>query len=154
MRSRLTGGLALAAVLSAGVAAGCGGGGDHLTRAEFDKQGNAICKKGNQEINKAARSAFVVKSKKKPSGPPGAAQFKKFADDTLIPNVQSQIDQIRDLNPPSADEDQVNAILDAAQSALDKAKKDPTLLENNKNTPFKKANKLANAYGLTVCASS
>jgi hypothetical protein len=148
MRSRLSGGLLLTAVLSVGVVTvGCGGGGDHLTKAQFDTQGDAICKKGNQEINKAAKQVFSNQTA------PSKAQFEKFANDTLIPNVQSQIDQLNDLNPPSGDEDQVKAITDEAQAALDKAKKDPTLLENNKNDPFKKANQLAKQYGLTVCGS-
>jgi hypothetical protein len=146
MRSRLSGGLLLTAVLSVGVVAvGCGGGGDHLTKAEFDTQGNAICKKGNQEINKAANQVFS-------SQQPSQAQIDKFTNGTLIPSVQSQIDQLRDLNPPSAAEDQVNAILDEAQSALDKVKKDPTLVQGNSD-PFKKANELAKQYGLTTCGS-
>jgi hypothetical protein len=47
----------------------------------------------------------------------------------------------------------VNAIVDSAQSALDKAKADPTvLLQNNpKNDPFAQSNQLTNAYGLTAC---
>jgi len=149
MRSSLYGGLISAAVLAAAVvAAGCGGGSDDLTKAEFDKQANAICKKGNQEIDKAANSVFTTKQA------PSKADFEKFANDTLIPSVQKQIDQISDLNPPSADEDQVNAIVDEAQSALDQVKKDPTILENEKADPFKKANQLANAYGMNVCGQS
>jgi len=146
MRSRLSGGLLLTAILSVGVVAvGCGGGSDHLTKAEFTTQGNAICKKGNQEINKAANQVFT-------SQKPSQAQIDKFTNGTLIPSVQSQIDQLRDLNPPSADEDQVNAIIDDAQSALDKVKKDPTLVQGNSD-PFKKANQLAKQYGLATCGS-
>ena len=47
----------------------------------------------------------------------------------------------------------MNAILDEAQSALDRGKKDPTLLASQKNDPFNKANQLAKNYGLTVCGS-
>jgi hypothetical protein len=146
MRSRLSGGLLLTAILSVGVvAAGCGGGGDNLTKAAFTTQGNAICKKGNQEINKGANQVFTGQK-------PSQAQIDKFTNDTLIPSVQSEIDQLNDLNPPSADEDRVNAILDEAQSALDKVKKDPTLVQGNSD-PFKKANQLAKDYGLQVCGS-
>jgi hypothetical protein len=145
MRSSLYGGLVLTAILSLGlVAAGCGGGDDNLTKAEFLKQGNAICKKGNDQIDKAAEQTF---GKKRPS----EAELNTFANDTLIPVVETEIDGIRDLNPPSADEDQVNAIVDEAQSALDRGKEDPTLLTNEKSDPFKKANQLANDYGLTEC---
>jgi hypothetical protein len=146
MSSRLSGGLLLTAILSVGVVVvGCGGGSDHLTKAQFDTQGNAICKKGNQEINKAANQVFTSKR-------PSQAQIDKWTNGTLIPSVQSQIDQLRDLNPPSADEAQVNAILDEAQTALDKVKKDPTLVQGNSD-PFKKANQLAKQYGLATCGS-
>ena len=146
MRSSLYGGLVFVAILSVGlVALGCGGGEDHLTKAEFLQQGNAVCKKGNDQIDKAGKQLFG--NKKKPS----KADLNKFANDTLIPVVQTEIDGIGDLNPPSADEDQVNAIVDEAEAALDKGKADTTLLTSNKSDPFKKANKLANDYGLTEC---
>jgi hypothetical protein len=133
------------ALLAAGLlAAGCGGGDDDLTKAEFVNQADAICKKGNQEIDKAAKQVFTSKQA------PSKAQFEKFVNDTLIPNTQSQIDQVRDLNPPSADEDQVNVLLDEAQAGLDKVKQDPTVLEG-KVDPLKKANQLAKDYGLTEC---
>ena len=125
-------------------AAGCGGGGDdNLSKSEFVAQGNAICKKGNAEINTAAKKL------NKNSTP---AQLKSFATDTIVPSVESQISQIRALDEPSADQDQVNAILDEADAALAKVKANPTLITSNAD-PFAKANKKAKAYGLTVCGS-
>jgi hypothetical protein len=148
MRSSLYGGLMLIAILTVGfVAAGCGGGDDNLTKAEFLKQGNEICKKGSQQIDKEAKKVFTSNQE------PSQAEFNKFVTGTVIPSTQGQIDDIRDLNPPSDDEDQVNAILDSAQAALDKTKQDPTLLQGGKNDPFKKTNQLSKAYGLTVCGS-
>ncbi len=50
----------------------------------------------------------------------------------------------------------MQAIVDAAQSALDKAKADPSLLTDqggSRSDPFAEANKLANAYGLDKCGS-
>jgi hypothetical protein len=86
---------------------------------------------------------------------PSQATQEKFATDTIIPNVQQQIDGIEALTPPSGDESQVKAITDAAQSALDKAKSDPTLLTDQGigADPFAQANKLADAYGLDKCGS-
>ena len=147
------------------VLAGCGGGDDtsstsagasgtsgeqgaSLTKSEFLAQGNAICENGNQEIQAAGKKLFTQ------SQPPSAAEQEKFATDTLIPSIQEQIDGIKALTPPAGDEDQVNAITDAAQSALDKAKADPALLtdQGGQSDPFAEANKLANAYGLDKCA--
>ena len=152
MRSSLYGGLAVAAVLTVGlVLAACGSSNNStsttaaLTKPQFLKQGNAICKKGNQQINAAAHKVFG-KNKK-----PSKAEGTKFATGTVIPSVQSQINGVKALGAPTGDEAKVNAIVTSAQAALDKAKKDPSLLISNKSDPFKQSNKLTKAYGLTTC---
>lgn len=159
MRTRIA--IAVAAIAALAIA-GCGGGsstettgasgatgaqGAPLSKSEFLAKGNAICAKGDQEINAAAKKVLG-------QGAPSQADLDKFATSTLIPNIQQQIDGLKALPPPSGDEDQVNAILSAAQSALDKAKQDPSLLtQQGGSDPFAQANKLANAYGLTKCGS-
>jgi hypothetical protein len=137
------------------VAAGCGSSNNDnstttaLTKAEFLKKGNAICKKGNQQINQVANQTFT--KKKYPNGPPPKSVQTKFATDTVIPTVQSQIDQIKALGAPKGDEAQVTAIVTSAQGALDQAKKDPSVLLSNGPGPFEQTNKLSKSYGLTVC---
>jgi hypothetical protein len=157
MRSSVVGWLALLSILAAGLlAAGCGSSKTTtttattaaLTKAEFLKKGNAICKKGNQQIGNVAQQTFSRKKK------PSRAQQIKFTTQTVIPSVQSQINQIRALGAPSGDQAKVNAIVTGAQSALDKAKKNPALLTSNGPGPFKKTNQLATSYGLTVCGSA
>ena len=152
MGSRLTRGMTLAApLILVVVAAGCGSSSKStpaLTKAEFLKKGNAICKKGNDQINKVAQKLFPNRKAR-----PSKAQLNKFATGTLIPSVQSQINGVKALGAPKGDEAKVNAIVTTAQAALDKAKKDPILLTGSKHDPFAKANKLSKAYGLTVCGS-
>lgn len=157
---------ALVAVATAAIAiAGCGGSssttggatgatgatgaqGAPLSKSAFLAKGNAICAKGNQQIQAATKKEF-------PQGQqPSQAELNKFATDTLIPVVQQEIDGIKALPPPSGDEDKVNAIISAAQSALDKGKQDPSTLVSQGSDPFAQANKLANAYGLTKCGSN
>ena len=127
--------------------AGCGGGDDELTKAEFLKQGNAICAKGNKEINQAANKVFTSKQE------PSQAQLNKFAENTLIPSVQGQVDDLRDLNPPSELDDQVSSLLDDAEAALDKGKADPSILTSDKQDPFKDVNQTAEKLGLKACGS-
>jgi hypothetical protein len=151
MRRSQKGAAALAATLGLGlVLAACGGSSDDssLTKAEFVKQGNAVCKKGNQQINKVGKQVFGTNGNHKN---PTQAEQTKFATDTLIPKVQTEIDGIEALGAPKGDQAQVKAIVDSAQTALDKSKADPTILIEGKSDPFAKANKLANAYGLTEC---
>jgi hypothetical protein len=131
-------------LVAALVVSACGGE-DHLSKAEFLKQGNAICAKGNKELSAEGNKVFGA-------GAPSKAEFEKFVNDTLVPNIQGQIDGLDDLSPPADDEDTVNAIVDSAQQALDKVKADPTIVESQSNDTFAAANKLAKDYGLTECA--
>jgi hypothetical protein len=130
----------------------CGSGGETttaaLSRPAFLKQGNAICQKGNDRIRKAAEKEFPHSA-----GKPSQQELDRFASQTVIPNIQSQIDQLGELGVPSGDEEQVEAILNEAQASLDKAKEEPAVMTQNGPGPFAKTDELANAYGLTVCGS-
>ena len=137
------------------VAAGCGSSSSDttasLTKAEFLKQGNAICAAGNKEINAEFEKFFKEKefSKKKQ---PTQAQLEEAAEEIAVPSIRKQIDGIRALGAPSGEEEQVNEIIDAAEEALEEAEEDPAALVNEENgNLFAKANKLTNAYGLTAC---
>jgi hypothetical protein len=77
-----------------------------------------------------------------------------FAKATAIPSIQSQVDQVRKLKPPANDESTVKAIVNTAQSDLDKVKANPALLASNGPDPFADANRLAKAYGMTQCAGN
>jgi hypothetical protein len=128
--------------------AGCGGddegsgSGEPLTKAEFLEQGNAVCAEGNEAIEAAGADLNQ-------NSPP--EEIEAFASETLVPEIQGQIDGLRDLSPPEGDEDQVEAIIDAAQEANDQLEEDPSLVTSNED-PFNEANDLASEYGLEECA--
>ena len=150
MRARFV--VPLAGLIAVLAVAGCGGGDSSsstaaLSKSEFLAQGNTICEKGDKAINEAGKKVFTQ------SQAPSQATQEKFVTDTVIPSIQSQIDAIDALPAPSGDEDQVQAIVDAAQSALDKAKQDPSLItdQSQGSDPFAQANKLTDDYGLTKC---
>ncbi len=155
MRSSLYGGLAFVAILIVGlVLAACGSSNNNststtaaLTKAEFLKKGNAICKKGNQQINQAGKAIFKPKQK------PTSAQLQKFAN-AAETSIQSQINELKALGAPSGDQTKVTAMLATAQVNLSKVKQNPTLLTSNNQHPFAGAAKLLHAYGLTTCAAN
>ena len=119
-----------------------------LTKQEFAQQANQICADGNEEIDEGAQATFS-------EGRPAPEDQEAFFTDTVIPNVQSQIDDIRALTPPEGDEEEVAAIVDSAQSAVDEIEADPAALadieEGGSSDPFAEANKLAEDYGLEEC---
>jgi hypothetical protein len=166
LRSRLFP-VAAIAVAAALTAAGCGGSdtsttssttaagatgasgvGGTVTTSDLSKDqwisaADNVCKQGDDAINQAAQSLGQN---------PSDADLTKFATDTVIPETESQLSQIQELGAPAGDEDQVQAILAAAQQGVDKLKQDPTLvLEKNGGGAFDEANQLAQAYGLQVC---
>jgi hypothetical protein len=147
--------MALLAVLTLAVfAAGCGNGDDSaasITKSEFLAQGNAICKQGNQEID-SDFEAFAKENDLQQNDGLTDAQATEASEEILIPNVQDQVDQIRELGAPDGQEAQVDAILAAAQKGIDDLEADPTLLAQNGADPFAEANKLAKDYGLAACA--
>ena len=103
-----------AAILAAAIVAGCGSSSNNsssatpaaLTKQEFLKKGNAICKKGNKQIKAGAKKQFP-----KSGGKPSQAQLTRFVQGTIITSVQSQIDAVKALGAPAGDEAQVNAIV-------------------------------------------
>ncbi len=143
----------VAALTCVMVVAGCGGdddggdsddgGGTALTKEEFVTQGNQICADGNAQI---AEDAEAIGDN------PDQATSEAFVADSLVPNIQSQIDGLRDLGIPEGDEDQVNGMLEEAESALGEIESDPALLFDE-NDPFSEVNDQLTEYGLTECAS-
>ena len=151
MKLRAT--LAMTAVLALGVvAAGCGSSSNDnttttssLTKAEWIAKADAICRTGNQQVNQAGQQQFGNQK-------PTQAQIQQFASGTVIPNIESQVNQIKALGPPAEIEQQVNSLLATVQGDLDKAKADPSLLLNG--SAFKDSNTEAQGLGLKVCGKS
>lgn len=148
-RRPLTGASALAATLALGlVVAGCGSTGKSstttaLSKPQFLARANAICAQGNQRL--AAPDQALGKQ-------PGKAQITTFVSSAFAPDIQGQIDGLRALAAPPADQAVVSNMLDVAQTDLDKIKSNPALLAGGAG--FADFARLAHPYGLTACAAT
>lgn len=156
MSNRLIIAVAGAAVLAV-VAVGCGGGGDgsggtaSLSKPEFVKKANAICASGEKEIESSFES-FAKEHNLSESHPPNHEESEEAANTILIPSIEKQVGDIRDLGAPKGESQQVDEILSAVEAALDKAKQDPAaFIEEEGGNSFAKANRMAREYGLTTC---
>jgi hypothetical protein len=118
--------------------------GEPLSKDEFITQADAICKAGDKKIDAAAQETFS-------GGQPSQAEQEQFVTEDVVPNIQEQIDGLRALTPPEGDEEEVSAILDSAQDAIDQTEADPGALTEGGDDPFSEANQLAEEYGLEVC---
>lgn len=140
------------------IAAGCGGGSDStsttasLTKAEFLKQGNQVCAEGNKEIN-AGFEEFLKKNHLGHKQEPTKAQKEELAETVVLPGVAKQVEGVKALGAPSGEEEQVDAIVEGAEEALEEAEEDPAAFVSEEGTdPFKEVDKLTSAYGLTACS--
>ena len=122
-----------------------------LTKAEFLKQGNAICAAGNKKLE-AGFESFGKEHNLSEKKEPTEAEFEELAETVLVPGVQSQVEGLRALGTPEGDEGELDELLTSAEEAVEEVEEEPQLIaEENGEEPFSTVNKEARAYGLTTC---
>ncbi len=151
-------------VLLAGILAGsllvvgCGSGGDNgessestasLSKAQFLKQGNAICEEGSKSIN-AEFEEFSKENNLSETKEPPKPVHEEAVEEILIPAISSQIEEVKALGTPEGDEGELEKLLTAEEEVLEEAEENPTSLFET-SAKQKEANKLASEYGLTAC---
>lgn len=137
------------------IVAGCGSSSSDttaasLTKSEFIAKANAICKKGNAEVESEFQ-AYAKKNGLKENAEPSTAQGVELAETILTPNIKGQSEELRALGAPSGDEEEITAMLDSLDQGVEEAEADPEALFAGKSEPFKDASQKAQKYGLTAC---
>ena len=142
------------------VAAGCGDDDDSgsdtttttaLTKDEYIREANRICKKQDAKIERASQQFFADAPNDQEPPPSEVAEFGKK---TVFPAIQDEIDRVEQLGAPEGDEEEVEKMLDAAKSGLASLEADPSQLEKGGiASSFEEFQTLASAYGLDECAA-
>jgi hypothetical protein len=122
-----------------------------VSRADYMVRADAICAARNRKLQKDANRYFRQFGLT-PAEEPSVEQFATFTEEILVPNVQGQIDRLRELEAPEADAERIEAIYDAAQEAVDGLAEHPASFGRDSD-PFGETNRLARAYGLEACAA-
>lgn len=138
--------IVLAVLLAATVGFGCGGddgSASALTKAEFIKQADGICKKGEARIEVEAEEL---------GGPTTMAQQKELVTDVVVPGIQDQAERIADLGAPEDDEETIEEMIEAIEKGAAELEANPLAGMEGK-APLSDASKIARAYGLEECAS-
>lgn len=138
--------------------AGCGGSSDSssevtassLSKAQFIKQADAACKKGEEEVQSDFK-AFASENENLAN--PTEDQFSELIETVLVANVEQELEDIRALGAPSGDEEKVEAILAAREEGVEEAEAQPKRAVESSLAGFEKANGLAKAYGLEACSN-
>lgn len=138
--------LALVALLTVAVGApGCGDDGPHLTKAQFLKQGNAICAQAEADQVRLANGHEKALAEHVEVTPVLAV---------FVPPMEKELRRLKALDPPQGDEEEIRAILAAIGWGINETKSDFLDLYVKAKDPFRRAAKLASEYGLEVCAGS
>jgi hypothetical protein len=144
-------GVLLAVTMGVGlVACGDDGGGKTLSKKDFVEQANAMCKTGNDEVNKVFEDAFPN---------PDESSDPKLAGDLFLkkalPRLRRLTADLRDLKPPKEMQKEVAKLLDDVDAVIDdvekQVKKDPEAYFSQEEDPFADVNQRARDLGLTVC---
>lgn len=150
--------LVVAVALVAAFAAGCGGGGDEievetgtLTKAEFAKRANGVCKVVRIQFAKDFSNYY------KDHSPKSVGSEKEWAegviDKAVLPNYEVElIAKLSALGVPSSEKDEIVAFLEALQQRLDELKENADELTESP-FPFRKPAALAEKTGLVGCAA-
>ena len=113
-----------------------------LTKAELIEQGDAICKASNDTIDKAD-DRFIDPQN------PTEAEYRVAINDTLVPEIRGQVEDLRALKAPAEDAATINGMLDAIEAGLVTVEADPLIILTG--DPFADADKIAQDYGFEVC---
>jgi hypothetical protein len=144
---------ALAAAFLVALVAGCGGGDETtdetvtLTKAEFIKQGDAICKQAGDQSEKEAEefaeeNGFTLEKANE-------EQLEEAVTEVLVSNLRQQAEDLDALGAPEGDEEQVEEILVSLEGAADEIEEEPSIVFEEE--VFDEPNELAQDYGFKVC---
>lgn len=141
--------LALAALL---VIAGCGGDEDAkpasndsatIVKADFIQAANAICEERGREVKEQSRRILASSSDK-----PRAVAAKELVEKAVAPAFERESDELRALEPPPGDEEEIQELVDAIDEMVARTQKD---LAADRDYPYRKTENIAAAYGLPAC---
>jgi hypothetical protein len=145
--------VASACVLAVG-ALGCGGGGgtDEVTaasisKAQYIKEASAVC----EATVKRMKTDFGVFLKTH-EGKTGSdeAESNELIATVLAPNVEREVEELRELGAPENDVKTVEKMLRLREETVTLAEEDPEAVFTNE--PFEKSINAAKKYGLAACA--
>jgi hypothetical protein len=148
--------MGIVAVAAIAIATGCGDSSEAaLTKAQYIKQAEAICKKGIDKEN--TLTDIAVKERLKGLKDASELELSKAEEERLVENVAlpplaAAIEELAELPVPKSDEDLVSSLIKEYEQAVTEAEDNPGSVLKNPD-PFDKPNLVAEEYGLIECSA-
>lgn len=137
--------LTLAALLPS-----CGGSDSSLSKEEFIKEADAICKK-TDKVEAGEAVAYLKAHSKTFQGLSREAANEKLIVAIGIPSLTRETEELEALGAPSGEEKKVATILSAIRTAIKASEQNPASAETRPGGPFARPTKLASEYGFNQC---
>lgn len=147
-----------ALLLGALAVAGCGGGNSDetaeatsISKAEFIKQGDAICKKAGKEardaISKATKEQEEIERKL------SQKEQEEVVRSVVLSPIKQMTDELAELGEPQQQGAEAQAVVNALQKAVQDALAEPLSIFEAGESPFTKAEEQAGEFGFQVCSN-
>jgi hypothetical protein len=141
------------------VVAGCGSSSSDdaitttsLSKAEFIKEADAVCTKSGVRL-RGDFQAFVSEKEAEGAGEAGQQDYAELVSTVIAPNIEREIQEIRDLGAPKGDVGSVTSFIEVTEQGLDRAEANPRLVTGGKaGLVFSAGAEQAKAYGFKVCS--
>jgi hypothetical protein len=147
--------IAAGACLAAMLVAGCGGGGGNeevtessTSKAQFIAKADAICEKSTTKM-KAGLIAYSKRAGEEKT--PLSQQYGTLVETIFVPNIEQEINGIRELGAPQGDLAQVKTLIEAREKSIVEAQENPKRVVGDREF-FDSARTAAAKYGLKACA--
>jgi hypothetical protein len=134
------------------IASGCGGGGSGapaLTRAEFIKQGDSVCRKFELK-KKNAIEDFLQKEGQGRLKTLNAAKQLKMVSVAILPPIKEEAEGLKALGVPDTDQGKGSAIVDGLGEVVQELEENPQRMQRQPD-PFASVAAEAKDYGFTTC---
>lgn len=144
--------IAIAALLTAAVGpSGCGDEDESanasdealIVKADFVQAANAVCEKRSEQMQAKARRIY-----RKGTRLPQDEAIELALEEVIGPGLHGEARDLRALEPPPGDEEQVEELVVAIEDLVARMERD---LGKSLRYPYRKTENLAAAYGLPAC---
>lgn len=123
-----------------------------LTKTEFIKKGEAICREGLETI-RAKRQPYLEERGVRSPEEITPAIIEGFAAEVVLASIQEQAEAFEQLGIPKGDDVEVEKIVRGFQVAVEEGEEDPSAVTSPDVPPLKQVRDATRAYGLTDCPS-
>ena len=136
----------------AAFAAGCGGGDDSLTKAEFVKQATDMCDRVSGESE--AKLLASIKEREKEGGKAGLAKSDeaKLVEEIIPPALNTKAEELEEIGAPEGEEAKYDALIEELQKTAEVAETNSEVLVTEA-APFAESEKLAKELGVPSCGA-